>query len=183
MTLTTLDFARRPAAATGWRLALLAGGLLALTAAGADWIVQARGADALERQLAQVQPRAPRSIALAGPQLLAQQQQLKAIGAAVRELNLPVTRLVKTVQAPPDIRVALLGLDLGGPAPADTPASGAAGALKIGAEAETAQDMINYVAYLNEQPLFTSVYLVKHEMRDAAPGRPYRFQLEARWQE
>lgn len=183
MALTNLDFARRPAPSTGWRLALLAGGLLALTAAGVDWIVQARSADALERQLARTQPPVVRSAPLSAQQLRAQEQQLKSIAAAVRELNLPVTRLVKMVQAPPDLRVALLGLDLGGRPPSDTPASRPAGALKIGAEAASAQDMMNYVAYLNEQPLFTSVYLVKHELRGSAPGGPYRFQLEAQWQE
>ncbi len=58
-----------------------------------------------------------------------------------------------------------------------------AGALKIGAEAETAQDMINYLAFLNQQPLFKSVYLVKHEMSTTAADHAYRFQLEAQWRQ
>jgi hypothetical protein len=136
----------------------------------------------LEAQLAQAQPRRA-----ARPQLPPERQrehdaQLKLVADAVRQLNLPVTRLIKTVQAPGDVRVALLGLDLNGEAGPDQ-GSRAAGALKIAAEAETAQDMINYLAFLNQQSLFRSVYLVKHEMNMAAPEHPYRFQLEAQWRQ
>lgn len=179
MGLTNLDFARRAPPLAGWRLALLASGLLALAATSANWMVQTRAAGALEGQLARAQPRIVRTAALGPAQIKAQEQKLRSVAEAVRQLNLPVARLVRTIQAPPDIRVALLGLDLAG----KPDAGGPAGSLKISAEAETAQDMMNYVAYLNEQPLFTSVYLVKHEMRSSAPGRPYRFQLEAQWEE
>ena len=55
--------------------------------------------------------------------------------------------------------------------------------MKIAAEAETAQDMINYLAFLNQQTMFRSVYLVKHEMNMNAPEHPYRFQLEAQWRQ
>jgi hypothetical protein len=181
MTLTTLDFSTGAAPLSGWRLALLVAGVLALAGAGLDWIVQARSVGKLEAALAQVQPAAPLRAPLSPEQQREQDQQLKAIAEAVRQLNLPVTRLVKTVQSPPDIRVALLGLDLNGKGEAGS--NGASGALKLAAEAETPQDMMNYVAFLNEQSLFTSVYLVKHELNAAAPNHPYRFQLEAQWRE
>jgi hypothetical protein len=184
MTLTRIDFATRAAPATGWRLALLAAGLLAFGAAGVNWTVQLRGVNRLEAQLAMAQPRQPQRAPLSVAQQREQDQQLKLIADAVRQLNLPVTRLVKTVQAPPDIRVALLGLDLNGKAePGEVPSKAASGALKIAAEAETAQDMMNYVGFLGEQPLFTSAYLVKHEVNAAAPNHPYRFQVEAQWRE
>jgi hypothetical protein len=184
MALTRINFVTRPAPATGWRLALLVAGLLAFGAAGLDWIVQLRGLNRLEAQLALAQPRQLQRAPLSVARQREQDQQLRSIGDAVRQLNLPVTRLVKTVQAPPDIRVALLGLDLNGKAePGDTPSKAASGALKIAAEAETAQDMMNYVAYLGEQPLFTSAYLVKHEVSAAAPNHPYRFHVEAQWRE
>ncbi|NHZ79020.1 hypothetical protein F2P44_06980 [Massilia sp. CCM 8695] len=183
MALTQLNFVRGAQAPRGWRLALLAGGLLALGAAGVDWVVQARHAGALEAQLALVQPREAPRARLSEADQRAQDRQLAIIGDAVRQLNLPVTRLVKTVQAPADIHVALLGMDLNSKPEAGAQGSNAAGGLKIAAEAETAGDMMNYVAYLNEQALFTSVYLVKHELNGAAPNRPYRFQLEAQWQD
>ncbi|HEX8610896.1 MAG TPA: hypothetical protein VF800_06360 [Telluria sp.] len=183
MALTQLNFVREAQAPRGWRLALLAGGLLALGAAGVDWVVQARQSGALEAQLAQVAPREAPQVRLSEADQRAQDRQLAIIGDAVRQLNLPVTRLVKTVQAPPDIHVALLGMDLNSKPENGNQGSSAAGGLKIAAEAETAGDMMNYVAYLNEQALFTSVYLVKHELNGAAANRPYRFQLEAQWQD
>lgn len=183
MALTKLNFANRSAPLSGWRLALLAAGLLALGAAGLDWMAQLRGVSKLEADLAQARPRSAEHATLPADEQREQDRQRKIIGAAVRQLNVPVTRLIRTVQAPRDIRVALLGLDLNGaPEPGDA-AMGASGALKISAEAETARDMMNYVAFLNEQALFSSVYLVKHELHAAAPGHPYRFQLEAQWRE
>ncbi|RSZ58298.1 hypothetical protein HF313_00950 [Massilia atriviolacea] len=183
MALTQLNFVQGAAAPRGWRLALLAGGLLALGVAGVDWVLQARQAGALEAQLAQVAPREAPQARLSEAEQRAQDRQLAIIGDAVRQLNLPVGRLVKTVQAPADIHVALLGMDLNGKPDNGAQGGAAAGGLKIAAEAETAGDMMKYVAYLNEQALFTSVYLVKHELNGAAANRPYRFQLEAQWQD
>ncbi|NHZ33174.1 hypothetical protein [Massilia rubra] len=183
MALTQLNFVQGAPAPRGWRLALLAGGLLALGVAGVDWVVQARQAGALEAQLAQLAPREAPQVRLSEADQRAQDRQLAIIGDAVRQLNLPVTRLVNTVQAPADIHVALLGMDLNSKPEDGAKVGSAAGGLKIAAEAETAGDMMNYVSYLNEQALFTSVYLVKHELNGAAANRPYRFQLEAQWQD
>ncbi len=183
MALTRLNFVQDARAPRGWRLALLAGGLLALGVAGVDWVLQARQAGALEAQLAQVAPREAPQVRLSEADQRAQERQLAIIGDAVRQLNLPVTRLVNTVQAPLDIHVALLGMDLNSKPEEGAKGGSAAGGLKIAAEAESAADMMNYVTYLNEQALFTSVYLVKHELNGAAANRPYRFQLEAQWQD
>jgi hypothetical protein len=184
MALTRIDFITGTATTTGWRLALLVAGLLAFGAAGVDWIIHLRAVGRLETELALAQPRQPVRAPLPAAQQREQDQQLLAIADAVRQLNLPVTKLVKVVQAPPDIRVALLGLDLNGkPEPGQAPSAAAAGALKISAEAQSAQDMMNYVGFLGEQPLFTSAYLVKHEVNVAAPNHPYRFQVEAQWRQ
>jgi len=182
MGLSTLNFLKPPAYSSGWRLALLAAGMLALLPCALMWLAQAQAVHRLENQLAQAQPRKVQRPQLAPNQQREQDLQLKLVADAVRQLNLPITRLIKTVQAPRDVRVALLGLDLNSQ---DGQAEGnrAAGALKIAAEAETAQDMINYLAFLNQQTLFRSVYLVKHEMNMNAPEHPYRFQLEAQWRQ
>lgn len=163
---------------SGWRLALCLTGIAVLLPATVLWLVQAQETRRLEAQLAQLQPaRAVR------PPLSASQQrerdiELKLVATAVRQLNLPVTRLIKTVQPPRDVRIALLGLDLNAQQGQD-----GASALKIAAEAETPQDMLNYLAFLNQQPMFSSVYLLKHEMNANAPEHPYRFQLEAQWRQ
>lgn len=201
---TRLNFVPAGAPPGGWRLALLALGVLALLPAAASWTAQLQAVRRLEAQLTQAQPRRLTRPALAPTAQRELDQQVKAVAEAVRLLNLPVARLIKTVQAPADVHVALLGLDLNGQAAADAEATGAgagaatatnaatpSGGLKIAAEAETVQDMINYLAFLNQQPIFKSVYLVKHEMHaDSnansnananAPNHPYRFQMEAQW--
>jgi hypothetical protein len=184
MALTRIDFTRSAAPLTGWRLALLGAGLIAAACTGANWLVQSRAVHRLEAELALAQPRVIERAPLSPAQQREQDQQLAIVSEAVRQLNLPVTRLIRTVQAPQGIRVALIGLDLNGkPERGEAAGMAAAGGLKISAEGETAQDMMNYVAYLNTQALFTSVYLVKHELNAASPGRPYRFQLEAQWRE
>ena len=173
MGLTRLDFVQRAAPPAGWRLGLLVCALGALTVAGANWIVQLRAAAALDEQLGRNQPRSARSVPLSPAQSRLQEQQLASVADAVRQLNLPVARLLGAVAAPPDMHVALLGLDLA--------SESAAGSLKISAEARSPQDMMNYVGHLDEQPALDKVYLVRHEIAERAPGRPYRFVVEARW--
>ena len=180
MGLSRLEFLPPGARQTfkGWRLALcLASGLMLLPAA-VYWLVQAQETRRLEAQLVQLQPARPVRAPLSASQQRERDIELKQVAAAVRQLNLPVTRLVRTVQAPRDVRVALLGLDLNAQQGQD-----GASALKIAAEAETPQDMLNYLAFLNQQPMFSSVYLLKHEMHANAPEHPYRFQLEAQWRQ
>lgn len=193
-----------PAAAPqgGWRLALLALGVVALLPAGAHWLRVYGDVQALQGRIAAVQPRRAAPAPLPPAVQREQEQQVKVVAEAVRQLNLPVPRLLKTLQAPADMHVALLGLDLNGqPAQDDSaaraaapntanaaqhgaaPAAGPAGSLKITAEAETSRDMLNYLAFLGQQPLFRSVYLVKHELAPAGQPRPYRFQLEAQWRQ
>ena len=192
--MTRLDFIPRAAPLTGWRLAVLAVGLLMLLPAAINWTAQrqtvARLQARLDAQSATLQPQRLTRPALAPAQQQQMDLQVKAVAEAVRQLNLPVTRLLKTIEAREDMRIALLGLDLNGePAQEGQTAapSTPAGTLKISAEAETAQDMINYLAFLNQQRMFRSVYLLKHEMTGAASGagaeRPYQFQLEAQWRQ
>jgi len=201
--MSQLNFLPRATPLEGWRLALLAVGVLALLPAAFNWLTQYQAIHKLEAQLEQAQPRRITRPALAPAQQKELDLQIKAVADAVRQLNLPVARLIKTIQPPSDVRVALLALDLSGqqtadaasPAEASTAAAATpSGALKIAAEAETAQDMINYLAFLNQQPMFRSVYLVKHEMANAANApagqnpdggaeRPYHFQLEAQWRQ
>ena len=194
--MTRLDFIPRAAPLTGWRLALLAVGLLMLLPAAINWTAQRQTVDRLQARLdaqsATLQPQRLTRPALAPARQQQMDLQVKAVAEAVRQLNLPVTRLLKTIEAREDMRIALLGLDLNGEPAQDGEAaapSTPAGTLKISAEAETAQDMINYLAFLNQQRMFRSVYLLKHEMTGAVPGggtggeRPYQFQLEAQWRQ
>lgn len=195
--MSQLNFLPRATPLDGWRLALLAVGILALLPAGFNWLTHYQAVHKLEAQIEQSQPRRITRPALAPARQKELDLQVKAVADAVRQLNLPVTRLIKTIQPPHDVRVALLALDLSGQQTQDATDTAAiatpSGALKISAEGETAQDMINYLAFLNQQPMFRSVYLVKHEMTNAGVNagangdggaeRPYHFQLEAQWRQ
>ncbi|KQV90902.1 hypothetical protein ASD15_02230 [Massilia sp. Root351] len=194
MSVTRLAFVRVAPPLNGWRLALLAAGFIALLPSCALWLRQANEIQRLEALLAQAQPRRAPQPALTPIQQRDLDQQTKAIAEAVRQLNLPVARLLKTLQAPADLHVALLGLDLNGQPlhEADAVQAGGAkaapiavpsGTIKIAAEAETAQDMLGYLAFLNQQQMFRSVYLVKHETASVTAGQAYRFQLEAQWRQ
>lgn len=211
-----LSFTPAAAPQGGWRLMLLGLGMTALLPAAAHWLRVYADVQALQARTAALQPRRAASTPLPPALQREQEQQIKAVADAVRQLNLPVARLLKTLQAPADMHVALLGLDLNGQpaqvsgdsakaaaaqggmaAPPAQQAGGAApgkpavpaasnspaGSLKITAEAETARDMLNYLAFLGQQPLFRSVYLVKHEQAGSDQVRPVRFQLEAQWRQ
>lgn len=209
---SSLSFTPAAAPQGGWRLALLALGVIALLPAGAHWLRIYSDVQALQARIAAVQPRRPAPVSLPPAMQREQEQQVNVVAEAVRQLNLPVPRLLKTLQAPADMHVALLGLDLNGQPAQDNSAAatgpaaptgtvspsaiasapsaaarqapgGPAGSLKIAAEAETARDMLNYVAFLGQQPLFRSVYLVKHELAGGGEARPVRFQLEAQWRQ
>lgn len=182
MSFTRVSFVRTAPSLNGWRLALLAAGIIALLPSAARWLQQANEIQGLETQLSQSQPRRAPKPTLTPTQQRDQDQQAKAVAEAVRQLNLPVARLLKTLQAPGDLHVALLGLDLNGQ-PVQEAGALASGSLKIAAEAETARDMLSYLAFLNQQPMFRSVYLVKHELAGGAAGQAYRFQLEAQWRQ
>ncbi|MRV74626.1 hypothetical protein GJ700_23225 [Duganella sp. FT92W] len=186
---TRLSFTPAAAPQGGWRLMLAALGILALLPAGAHWLRAYGDVQALQARIAAAQPRRAAPVPLPPAVQREQEQQVKVVAEAVRQLNLPVPRLLKTLQAPPDIHVALLGVDLNGQPAQDggdtarAAPQGPAGSLKIAAEAETARDMLNYLAFLSQQPLFRSVYLIKHEQAASDQPRPYRFQLEAQWRQ
>ncbi len=167
MARTTLNFVGGMARSAPWSLLVLACVVAVAVASGTSWALHLRAVAQLEQSLTRAQPPIIAAVPMSATARQLHDQQVKIVGDAVRQLNVPVTRLIKMVQAPNDIHVSLLALDLN------------QGTLKISGEAEGAADMMNYVAYLSERPLFSSVYLVKHEQA----GNAYRFQLEAQWRE
>lgn len=174
MRASDLNFIARPTPAGLWRWLLLLAGLLALALWGRQAWQQQQLNHTLQQQLATIQP-APKP----GPQRSASEQreleaQAKIISAAVRQLNLPLAELLRTVQAPKDIKVSLLGLDLNA-------RGGSQSLIKIQAETHTAAEMMSYVAFLDEQRWLQSVYLVKHEMLGAGNDAVVRFGVEAQW--
>ncbi len=107
----------------------------------------------------------------------AQQDQVAAANAAIRQLNLPVAQLLSALQPPKDIRVALLGIDL-----SDGVNGSSAAKFKLNAETLSGEDMTRYVGFLATRKPFVNAYLVRHEVMQNMPEMPWRFTLELTWQ-
>ena len=103
---------------------------------------------------------------------------VQAVNVAIRELNLPIAGLLRALEPPRDMAVAVLSVEhSGGVAP------GASAGLKITAEARTGEDMARYVVFVATRKPFTGAYLIRHEVEAGAAEQPYRFTLEAAWGE
>jgi len=101
----------------------------------------------------------------------------KAYNAAIRELNLPIASLLRALQPPSDIQVAVLSVDTGG----DMTDDDRGAVVKIIGEAKNGIDMTRYVSFVSDRRPFSMAYLTHHEIDDARAERPYRFSLEASW--
>lgn len=99
------------------------------------------------------------------------QAQAQAVNDAVMQLNLPWRDLVEAVRAATPGNVALLALE----------PDAKRRTLRITAEARDSDDMLAYVAKMEEQGWFQSVALVRHEVAEQEPNRPLRFQISAQW--
>jgi hypothetical protein len=183
MSLTNLNFIPVAAPLKSWRGLVLLLGVAALVLCAGRWSLQAKANTALQAKLTQIRP-PPLAKSRRSPE---QQRQLESqaviVSEAVRQLNLPVADLFKTLQAPKDIRVALLGLDLSAKGGTTDELGVGGGLLKITAQARTPQEMMSYVAFLDDQQLFKSVYLIKHELELNAAEPSYRFLMEAQWRQ
>ena len=172
-----IDFAPPSLARTMHRTALAAWLLAAFAlllclgaaVAGASLMERQREHD---RQLAALQARA--AVPAAAPVAAAapiSETQASAVNAAVMQLNLPWRALQDAVAAATPPGVALLALE----------PDAKKRTVRISAEARTSDEMIDYVARLKREELFSDVALTHHEINDQDPNRPIRFELDAAW--
>ena len=125
-----------------------------------------------ELRLAALQARA--AVPVAAPVAAAapiSETQASAVNAAVMQLNLPWRALQDAVAAATPAGVALLALE----------PDAKKRIVRISAEARTSDEMIDYVARLKREELFSDVALTHHEINDQDPNRPIRFELDAAW--
>lgn len=138
-------------------------------------IENARLASALTGQLdavAKPAPAKPRAVSWSREELA----KVQAVNAAIRELNLPVGALLQALEPPADIHVGVLAVEtVGGVSDARRPG------LRIQAEAHTSEGMTRYAGFLATRKPFTEVYLTRHEVVADALEGPYRFTIEALW--
>jgi len=127
--------------------------------------------EALQAALA-ARTRAARPLpVVAAPKVAVSEAQARAVNAAVMQLNLPWRELHEAVRAATPDSVALLALE----------PDAKQRTLRITAEARTSDDMLAYVARMQEQRWFGTVLLSRHEIAEQDPNRPLRFQLLAQW--
>lgn len=160
---------RTPPAA--WMLAVLALGLCA--GAGAVYAGLAKREQAHQAALAALRARS--SVVVVAPVVDSRppvsSTQAAAVNAAVLQLNLPWRALQEAVAGASQPGIALLSLE----------PDARKRSLKIGAEAKSADDMIEYIARLKRQELFADVVLTHHEISEEDPNHPVRFELDAAW--
>ncbi|MGB8337660.1 MAG: hypothetical protein WCD07_12470 [Burkholderiales bacterium] len=101
-----------------------------------------------------------------------------AINKAIGELNMPISALLRALNPPRDIKVAILSLETTGAGQAK---DGKQATVKIHAEALSDADMTRFVAYVAERQPFVGAYLTRHEIIESLPEKPYRFTVEAIW--
>lgn len=126
--------------------------------------------DALQVALAARSQAARPAVALQ-PKLVLPEAQVQAVNDAVMQLNVPWRDLYEAVRAATPPNVALLALE----------PDAKRRTLRITAETRNSDDMLAYVARMQEQNWFGSVVLTRHEIAEQDPNRPLRFQVAAQW--
>lgn len=168
-----IDFSGRRPAAPWWAALLFALG--AATCISAAWRVstfnlrETRVMADVERARGAIQAKRPPP----APVVSIAEARVKAINAAIVQLNLPWQSLFGSLEEIRPKNIALLGLE----------PNGEKHVLRIYAETKQPEDMLDFVRLLEGQPQFASVALVKHEIYMQDPNRPFRFTIEAAWRD
>ncbi len=125
----------------------------------------------LQRLQARLADRTARNVAVKKPVI--PEAQAHAVNDAILQLNLPWRDVFDAVEAATPATVALLALE----------PDARKHVLRGMAEAKTSDDMIAYMERLKKQAFFSRVVLIKHEVNEQDPNRPFRFQFEVEWME
>lgn len=169
-----IEFARlRPASTWPARVILLIAAA-ALAASTVDYIDQRSLLAQLQAdlRLAQAARQQARPVQPAQPRLVLSDNQVRAVNAAIEQLNLPWPEIFALLERSKSDKVALLALE----------PDGRKRLVQIQAEARTPEHMLAFVERLRQQPEVEAAYLTKHEINDRDANRPYRFRVDLRWQ-
>jgi Tfp pilus assembly protein PilN len=98
---------------------------------------------------------------------------VKAVNAAIVQLNIPWSELLDALErsAMPHVELVELFPDA------------RAHVLRIKAEARNPDDMVRYIERLKQEASFGAVVLSQHDVHVQDKNRPVRFELEVPWQE
>ena len=165
-----LDAISRPASLSPAKYMAFAFCALLTIVMSAHLFQNARSIDASVAQLEEARPPA----AVSEPAWSREElSRVRAVNTAIRELNLPIGAILRALQPPPELRVAVLGVDA---------ASGeSARTVKVTAEAPAGEDMARYIGFISGRRPLSGAHLTRHEIIETASGRPYRFTVDVQW--
>ena len=166
-----IEFSGARSAPPWWSIVLFTIGVGACMSAawrisGLNLIETRASADIARARAAVIARRSP-----AAPVVVVADSRIDAINAAISDLNLPWQALFSSLEQVKPKNVALLSLE---------PNAGKH-ILRIFAETKQAEDMLEFVRLIRQQPQFTDAVLMKHEVYMQDPNRPLRFSVEAVW--
>jgi len=169
--LVRIDFSGARPAPPAWALLLFAvGAALCITAVwrgSAIGLRETRAMADVERARGALTAHYPVAVA----RVSMSEAQVDAINNAIVQLNLPWQALFESLEKVKPQNIALLGLE----------PDGKKRVLRILAETRQAEDMLDFVRLLRQQPQFADATLIKHEIYAQDPNRPLRFAIEATW--
>lgn len=165
---------------TGWRRPRRAGVALLVAGAGAaifavshagfayvDWQAEKARHDGLLSQV-QLLHGADQKTAATTP---FQKAGFRTAALIANQLRTPWPDLLKLLETVPMESVALLSVE----------PIAAGRQLRLSAEAKDLDAMLNYLDFLQRQPMLRGVTLLSHQVQKQSPGAPVRFQLQAQW--
>lgn len=107
-----------------------------------------------------------------------EQARWRATETAIADLNAPLLSVLHALQAPRDIRVAVLAVDAVSRGAQERSHSSMTPPLKLTAEAATPADMARYLDYLQSRPEFSHGHLLRHDLEDSTSPSRLRFTVE-----
>lgn len=122
-------------------------------------------------QLAKRSGRTPQKASLNAPSL--PKENLQAINAIVRQLNLPWDELFEALESTMPRKVAILEVN----------PDAKSRRLRVVAEVRNDKDMLAYLKLLRAVPLFESVVLTSHQVNEQDRNHPLHFEFMAIWKE
>lgn len=167
-----LDYLRDGSGLAGVGRILLAIGVILAIAATMYYGQLRRQAAAIETDMAQLQGGDERSSRQQSEWAAGEKTgEVEAVQAAMGRMTLPWEDLFQALEKVDVETIRLIAIE----------PDAQKGGVRITAEADLLDDMLNYVRDLGRQAVLRDVFVVSHEVRDEDPDVPIRFTLTANW--
>jgi hypothetical protein len=95
-------------------------------------------------------------------------QRVQGLNRIIHQLNTPWSDIFDALEQHAHSEVAIVSIE---------PDTGK-GRVRIEAEAKRLEDLLGYARQLRQSPQFQQIDLVKHEVNERDPGRPFRMSID-----